>query len=133
MPKGCGCGEFRSSFHFLRRSKKAFLGLALPKESEWDEAKQKNRATTWSLDATAATILKSGTVKVYFPDKALAWSGVGRVGSCSQRTVDLECHRSSLRLIDGSPKQKITSKMAKRTPKTLEDPTSTSDFRALMA
>ena len=83
MPKGCGCGEFRSSFHFLRRSKTAFLGLALPKESEWDEAKQKNRATTWSLDASAATILKSGTVKVYFPDKALAWSGVGRVGSCS--------------------------------------------------
>mmetsp|Transcript_24172 Transcript_24172/g.39407 ORF Transcript_24172/g.39407 Transcript_24172/m.39407 type:complete len:314 (+) Transcript_24172:30-971(+) len=42
-------------------------------ESEWDEAKQKNRATTWSLDASAATILKSGTVKVYFPDKGFGF------------------------------------------------------------
>ena len=39
-------------------------------ESEWDEQKQKNRATTWSLDASATVILKPGTIKVYFPDKA---------------------------------------------------------------
>ena len=64
---------------FPKDRKRSKTGLFLAKESEWDEAKQKNRATTWSLDASATTILKSGTVKVYFPDKALA--DVGRVGN----------------------------------------------------
>lgn len=42
----------------------------LAEESEWDEAKQKNRATTWSLDVSSNPILRSGTIKVYFSDKA---------------------------------------------------------------
>eukprot|EP00913_Durusdinium_trenchii_P031728 g29713.t1 len=39
-------------------------------ETEWDEKKQKARAVTWSLDASAAVIMRSGMVKKYFSDKA---------------------------------------------------------------
>ena len=46
------------------------LSSDLAEESEWDEAKQKNRATTWSLDVSSNPILRSGTIKVYFSDKA---------------------------------------------------------------
>jgi len=42
-------------------------------ESEWDEAKQKNRATTWSLDVSSNPILRSGTIKVYFSDKGFGF------------------------------------------------------------
>ncbi|CAK8996954.1 Kinesin light chain (KLC), partial [Durusdinium trenchii] len=42
-------------------------------ETEWDEKKQKARAVTWSLDASAAVIMRSGMVKKYFSDKGFGF------------------------------------------------------------
>eukprot|EP00438_Fugacium_kawagutii_P036019 Skav207008 [mRNA] locus=scaffold1554:61201:64400:- [translate_table: standard] len=42
-------------------------------ETEWDDAKQKYRAMTWSLDQSSTPVLKSGTIKVYFPEKGFGF------------------------------------------------------------
>ncbi|CAK9099049.1 unnamed protein product [Durusdinium trenchii] len=53
-------------------------------ETEWDEKKQKARAVTWSLDASAAVIMRSGMVKKYFSDKAGPYGPMGTPG-CDPR------------------------------------------------
>ena len=50
-------------------------------ETEWDERKQKHRAVTWSLDVSVAVIMRSGTIKKYFPDKVLGGTWMANVGN----------------------------------------------------